>query len=125
MALPPSAPAPAMGAEQRISKMLQKDLRDYWKDPLNKVLNDPIRAIIYSIAIKALCLIFALFSGFIGYSLFGISIALIERIIFNNFTLFFHSIIRIFLNLIDIAKDFVANVITAVVDEVKEEFFGE
>ncbi len=99
MAALPSAPvaAPIAGIDAedvRISKMIQKDLKGYWLDPYNKVLNDPIRAIVYSVAIKALSTFVALIFPFIAYTTFGPSIALIDRIAYNNFTLFFQRVIN-------------------------------
>ncbi|NGX32399.1 MAG: hypothetical protein K1060chlam4_00443 [Candidatus Anoxychlamydiales bacterium] len=99
MAALPSAPiaAPIAGVDAedvRISKMIQDDLKDYWMDPYNKVLNDPIRAIVYSVAIKALSSFVALIFPFIAYTTFGLSIALIDRIAYNNFAVFFQKVIN-------------------------------
>ncbi|HEU63965.1 MAG: hypothetical protein KR126chlam4_00113 [Candidatus Anoxychlamydiales bacterium] len=94
-----AAPAPVLGPrvdaeDVRISQMIQDDLKGYWLDPLHKVLNDPIRAIVYSVAIKALSWFVALIFPFIAYNMFGLSIGLIDRIAYNHFTLFFQGVIN-------------------------------
>ncbi|NGX34682.1 MAG: hypothetical protein K1060chlam1_01035 [Candidatus Anoxychlamydiales bacterium] len=80
--------------DKRISKMIQADLKAYWYNPENKVLNEPILAIVYSVGVKAISLFVALIFPFIAYTTFGLSIALIDRIAYNNFSLFFQGIIN-------------------------------
>lgn len=89
-----SSHRPLDAEDQRISKMIHEDLKAYWKYPEKKVLNEPILAIVYSVGIKAIALFVALIFPFIAYTAFGMSIALIDRIAYNNFSLFFQGIIN-------------------------------
>lgn len=94
--------------------------KEYLEDPQRKVLNEPIRAIVYSIAIKILCLLIAPIFPFIAYTTFGISLALIERIAYNHFTLFFQAVIN---NLKDFVREraiSARNRIILAIDEIVE-----
>ncbi len=99
--------------DQRLSKMIQEDLKAYWQDPYNKVLTQPIRAIVYSVAIKTLSMFVSLIFPFIGYTIFGLSIALIDRIVYNNFNLFSQRIINC-------CKDFVIETISSARNRLSE-----
>lgn len=89
-----SAAANVDAKDRAIYRMIKADLKDYWKDPVNKVLDDPIRAIIYSVGTKAIALFVAIIFTSIGYFVFGVSFALIDRVVIQNFTLFFHRVIN-------------------------------
>jgi len=112
LSAPIRAPVAGIDAEDiRISKMIQKDLKDYWLDPYNKVLKEPIRAIVYSVAIKIFCMFLALIFPFMAYTTFGLSIALIDRIAYNNFSYFFQRVINC-------CKDAVTSRVISITDKV-------
>lgn len=93
MASPPDI-APIDAEDRRLSQMIYDDLTQYWNDPSNKVLEEPIRAIIYSIATKIIFWCVAVLFPFIAYTAIGISVALIDRVAYNNYTVFFQRVIN-------------------------------
>ncbi len=79
---PLSRPSPPTGT---LGTMIKKDLKEYIVEPVDKVMNDPTRALFYSAAIKMISLFVALVFPFIGYTAIGLSLALIDRVILLNF----------------------------------------
>lgn len=68
-------------ATSEIGTIIKDDLYAYYKDPVRKVLNDPIKALVYSTAAKIVALFISLVFPFLGYTLLGCSLALIDRVI--------------------------------------------
>ncbi len=62
-----------------------KGLKGYWTNPTQKVLNNPIRALIDSVALKVIAWLASYISPVIGSAIFIISISLIDRIAILNF----------------------------------------
>jgi len=61
------------------------DFKRYFIDPRNHVLDEPGKAIIYSIVIKISSVIIAFIFPCLGWLMIGFSLALIDRIIILNF----------------------------------------
>jgi hypothetical protein len=82
------------------AEMINRDLRQYLQDSRNKVINEPVRALIYSFTIKAICLTVAMIFPLLAYATFGVSVALIDRYIVFNFGQFFLNTIHIVSNFV-------------------------
>jgi hypothetical protein len=70
---------------------IKKDGKILLKDPFGFVINHPLKAIVYSVAIKIAAFILSFFSLFLGWTLLGFSLN-IERIIFIHHNKFFAKI---------------------------------
>ncbi|NGX56719.1 MAG: hypothetical protein K1060chlam5_00963 [Candidatus Anoxychlamydiales bacterium] len=68
--------------------VIKRDLTDYLKTPTNKVLNDPLRAIIYSVSIKVFALFVSLVSPLTAGIIVGFSLFQIDRVGIQNFDQF-------------------------------------
>jgi len=90
---PPPPPPVPQNAAGRIGNILKTDLKDYWVDPVNKVMDEPIKALGYSGIIKTISLFIALIFPFLGYATLGVSIALIDRVIILNLRDFSNGVI--------------------------------
>ena len=63
-------------------RIIKNDLVRFWENSNKKVMADPAKSLLYSGAIKITSLFIAILFPFIGGTLFGISIVLIDREIF-------------------------------------------
>lgn len=83
---PVEPPQPA--ATQSKIEIIQSDIINYINKPQEKVMENPLRALAYTVAIKAICLFVALIFPFLGYITFGIFVAQIDFTIIKNFRAF-------------------------------------
>ncbi|NGX28900.1 MAG: hypothetical protein K940chlam1_01088 [Candidatus Anoxychlamydiales bacterium] len=77
-------PTPEETPAEKLSKKIKNDLTDFIYDGKKKILADPVKALIYSVAIKMLSLFVALVFPFIGYVTIGLSMAFIDAQVFIN-----------------------------------------
>ncbi|MFA6118929.1 MAG: hypothetical protein WCT85_06085 [Parachlamydiales bacterium] len=84
----PGYPAPNQVPElpAGIGPSIGRNLRDYWTNPIEKITRESsLKCVAYSLAIKISGLFIALIFPFLGYMTFGMSVALIDRVIILNF----------------------------------------
>ena len=77
-------PTPEETPAEKLGKKIKGDITDFIYDGKNKVLAKPVRALVYSVAIKMLSLFVALVFPFIGYATIGLSMAFIDAQIVIN-----------------------------------------
>lgn len=77
-------PQPEHTAHHTFGAMLKTDLKDYLTIPVDKVMNEPGKAVMYSVGVKVASMFIALIFPFIGYAIIGMSIALIDRVVILN-----------------------------------------
>ena len=81
-------PTPEETPAEKLSKKIKNDFTDFIYEGKKKVLADPVKALVYSVAIKMLSLFVALVFTFIGYVTIGLSIGYIDTHIAINFKQF-------------------------------------
>jgi hypothetical protein len=91
----PANPPPAVQKQgSEVVSIIKNDIKGYLLTPEAKVMNDPVRSLIYTTAIKVTSLFIALVFPFIGYTMIGMSLALIDRVILLNLSDFTSRVIH-------------------------------
>ncbi len=74
---------------------IKRDIKDYLSERnIEKIIDEPKKAVLYSLAFKISGMFFALIFPFLGYGMFFMSVALIDRIMILRHEEFGNSLIR-------------------------------
>lgn len=91
---PPTPPAPVpLTAAERFRNMLLTDTKEFFVTPIDKVRDDPIKALAYLVSYTVLGLFIGLLFPSIGYFIIGLNMGIIGREIVLHFSTFAESVI--------------------------------